>query len=328
MSATTVRTSSWAAALVVIAALGLGAYWMQARGVPVVPTIAVIPQTDGAMLWEVEHFGAKVAANARKYHLSWSAPTSENDVAGQVSLIDRVSRGKHQGLILAPNHPLAIRAPLRRALAAGLPVVVVAAPLDLPSSKALTYVVNDDDKMGELAAAEIARLLEGEGAIAIVGLSRYAPGVSHRARATERFLAEHFPKIRVAARLAGAYNAARAEELVSGAMDEYPDVKAVVALTAVSTRGAHAAIKGRRGHGSVRLVGCEQDSDSIGYVGSGEIAAVVAINTYQMGYRAVELISEFWAGKPMPARSVVPPLLITRRNFNAAETSLFVSFPR
>jgi hypothetical protein len=30
----------------------------------------------------------------------------------------------------------------------------------------------------------------------------------------------------------------------------------------------------------------------------------------------------------LPARSVVPPLLITRQNFNSAETSLYTSFPR
>jgi len=132
---------------------------MRPHRAPVIPTIAYVPRTAGAMLWEVGHFGATVAGEKLKCHLYWNPPTSENDVAGQVSLIDRLGRGNYQGPVLAPNHPLAILAPLRRALAADLPVVIVSAPLDLPAGSRLGYIVNDDEKMGELAAAEIARLI-------------------------------------------------------------------------------------------------------------------------------------------------------------------------
>ena len=55
-------------------------------------------------------------------------------------------------------------------------MVVVAEPLDLPAGPKLGYIVNDDEKMGELAAAEIARLIHGRGSIAIAGLTATAPG--------------------------------------------------------------------------------------------------------------------------------------------------------
>jgi len=97
-------------------------------------------------------------------------------MAGQVSLIDKVARGRYQGLVLAPNHTLGIRAPLRRALDAGLPVVIVAADLDLPATGKLGYIVNDDEKMGELAAAELARIIQGKGDIALIGLARLRTG--------------------------------------------------------------------------------------------------------------------------------------------------------
>ncbi len=322
------RVLVWATSVILLAILGAGAYWIWSRQLPSVPTIAFIPRSAGDLLWEVEHLGAKTATESLKCHLYWNAPTSENDVAGQVSLIDKVARGKYQGLVLAPNHSLAILTPLRRALAAGLPVVVVSAPLDLPASSKLGYIVNDDEKMGELAAAEIARLIRGKGAIALVGLARHAPGVANRARSVERFLASNFPEIRVISRGGAAYSAPFAEEFTDGALDSHPELKAVLSLTAASTRGAYAALKSRSLQQAIQLVGCEQDSDLIEYVGTGEIAAILAENTYRMGYEAVGLISASWAGKPIPAMSVVPPLLITKQNFNSAEASLYTSFLR
>src|SRR5262245_59115232 len=322
------RISVLAPCVILLALLGGGAYWIGARRSPAVPTIAFIPQTAGAMLWEVEHLGARTAAERLKLHLYWNAPTSENDMAGQVMLIDRVIRGDYQGLILAPNHSRAILAPLRRALAAGLPVVVISAPLDFPASDKLGYIVNDDEKMGEIAAAEIARLIHGKGSIAMVGLMQYAPGVMQRARGAERLLATQFPQIRVVSRGGGAYNAARVEDLTNGVVDSHPELKAILSFTAVSTRGAYAALKSRSMQKAIRLVGCEQDSDLIGYVGAGEIAAIAAENMYRMGYDAVELIVASWAGKPIPARSVTPPLLITKQNFNSTEASLFTNIPR
>jgi ribose transport system substrate-binding protein len=311
-----------------LAVLTGGAYRIESHRAPAIPTIAFIPQAAGAMLWEAEHFGATVAAEKLKCHLYWNAPTSENDVAGQVSLIDRVGRGNYQGLVIAPNHTQALLVPLRRTLAAGLPVVVVSAQLDLTATGKLGYIVNDEEKMGELAAAEIARLIHGKGSIVLVGLARYAPGVARRVRGAERFLAGQCPDIRVVSRLAGAYNSSFAEDLTNRAVDSHPGLKAALSFTAASTRGVHAAMKSRSPREAIVLVGCEQDSDLIDYVRNGEIAAVLAEDTYRMGYEAVGLISASLAGRPLPSRSVVPPLLITKQNLNSAEVNLLTSFPK
>ena len=328
MSAKTIRAFVSVAGIFLLTGIAGRAYWVQSRRVPAIPIIAFIPETSGSMLWDQEHCGATVAAEKLKCHLYWNAPTSENDMAGQVSLVDRVGRGKYQGLVLAPNHTLGIRAPLRRALAAGLPVVIVSAQLDLPASSKLGYIVNDDEKMGELAAAELARLIHGKGSIALVGLARFAPGITLRVRGAESFLASRFPDIHVVGRVVGAYDASRAEGLINAAVNSYPRLKGVLSFTAASTRGVYAALKSRSLQKAIGLVGCEQDSDLMGYVASGEIAAVLAENTYRMGYEAVGLISDSLAGKPLPARSVVPPLLITKQNFKTAEASLLTSFPR
>lgn len=328
MAVSAVKTSVWITSFILFTGLGSTVWWIQAHQIPAVPTIAFIPQAGGEMLSEIGHFGATTAAEGLKCRLYWNAPTSETDVPGQVSLVDRIARGKYQGLVLAPNHPFAILAPLQRVLALGVPVVVISAPLDIPSNSKFGYVVNDDERMGELAATEVARLIHGRGAIVLVGVARYVPGVMLRARGAERVLANQFPGIRVVSRLGAASNADRAEELSTSVLASHPSLNAFLSLTAISTRGVHAALKNRSSLHAIHLVGCEQDSDLVGYVESGEIAAVMAENVYRMGYEAVGLIAASWGGKPIPSRTVVPPLMITKQNFNSAETRLFVNFPR
>ena len=322
------RISVWLAGGSALALIAAGLWFIQPSRAAGTPTIAFIPQTTGAMLWEVEHYGAIAAADRLKCRLYWNAPTSESDMAGQVSLIDKVGRGRYQGLVLAPNHTLGIRAPLSRALAAGLPVVIVSAELDLPASSKLGYIVNDDEKMGELAATELARLIHGKGDIALIGLARFSPGITRRVRAAERLLANRFPDIHVIGRGIGAYSISRVEAFTNNVLDSNPGIRAVLSFSAVSTRGVHSVLKARSQPRSVTLVGCEQDSDLIGYLGDGEIAALVAENTYRMGFEAVGLIWDSWAGRPIPTRSIVPPLLITKQNLNSPETAIFTSFPK
>ena len=315
----TTAARNWIWATCALAVLGGGAYWIHTQRTPPVPTIAFIPQTAGVMRWDVGYFGASVAAKEANAHISMSAPTSENDIAGQISLINRVVRGDYQGLIVAPNHPLAILSSLGRALAEGVPVVVVSSPLTIPANGRLGYIENDDEEMGKLAAEEIAKRIEGRGDVAFIGLSWYAPGVTQRARGADRYLANRFPEIRVVSRVASAYNPARAEELANETMDAQPRLKAILSLTSVSTRGVNVALRRRHRVPRIQLVGCEQDSDLLVSVRSGEIAAVVAEDTYRMGHEAVEHVSAFRRGAPIPKRSLVSPIVITPQNLDSHE---------
>jgi len=125
-----------------------------------------------------------------------------------------------------------------------------------------------------------------------------------------------------------AYNTPRSETATNEVLDAYPGLSAVLSFTAPSTRGVYSVLKNRSRQRTVTLVGCEQDSDLMAYINTGEIAAIAAENTYRMGYEAVGLISGVWAGKPLPARSVVPPFLLTKQNLNSAEARGFTSFPK
>ena len=138
-------------------------------------TIALIPRTTGNMFWEAEHAGAVAAARRRGYSIYWNAPPREDDIENQIALIQKVTLRHYGGLILAPDHSLAVLSPVRHALSLGIPVVIVSSPLSLPADSRLSYILNDDEKAGELAAHRLGGLLCGKGSVAIVGVDPAIP---------------------------------------------------------------------------------------------------------------------------------------------------------
>src|SRR5580698_6086191 len=88
-------------------------------------TIAVIPRACGTALWEPEHAGVAHVARRQGMNVYWNAPTREDDVAGQIDLLERVVAKGYAGIIIAPDQTLPLRSPVRRIVSRGLPIVVV-----------------------------------------------------------------------------------------------------------------------------------------------------------------------------------------------------------
>ena len=76
------------------------------------PMVAVIPRTTALILWEAEHAGAETAAHREGLTVYWNAPTREDDVERQISLIQRVVAAGARGLVLAPDQALALMVPV------------------------------------------------------------------------------------------------------------------------------------------------------------------------------------------------------------------------
>ena len=71
-------------------------------------TIAVIPRACGTPLWEPEHAGAAHVARRKGMKVYWNAPTREDDVAGQIALLEKVVDRGYAGIIITPDQTLAL----------------------------------------------------------------------------------------------------------------------------------------------------------------------------------------------------------------------------
>ena len=285
--------------------------------------IAVIPRTTARMYWEAEHAGAELAARQYGAQIRWNAPTRDDDLQMQIEMVDQAVSGRCRGLILAPDEPRAMMVPVERALAAGVPTVVVGAGLSLPPQKNLAYIVNDDAMIGSMAAARVGEVLHGKGEVVIIGIDPQSLASLEVLRSFISSIQTHYPDIAVVDRRPNTTNDLESELIVSQALMSHPGTNAIFSLDEIGTYGAFLALKSRSLTGKVQVIGVRQSDELINALRMHEIDALIAENTYQMGFQAVQLLVH---GLPQATQTVkLPPLLITAANVDAPATKLYVT---
>jgi ribose transport system substrate-binding protein len=284
--------------------------------------VAVIPRTSGTMLWEPEHGGAEAAGRRNNLWIYWNAPTREDDTAAQIALVERITHGDYQGLVLAPDQALALMTPVRRAVAHGLCTVIVGSPLSIPASDGLSYIINDDEEGGRMAARRVALLLHGKGSVGIIGINPNISGIMIRARSFESYLAENYPEIQIAQKRMGSFNVPHEQQVAEEMLRSNENLDVIVALTWPSVRGAISTIESEPGKLSTKVIGF--DPDALPFEAE-SLDSVIVQNTREMGYQAVGLIAARLRGQPMPPLVKLEPVLVTRENVNSKQVGNLTS---
>ena len=287
------------------------------------PVVAVIPRTTALMLWEATHAGAEVAARREGLTIYWNAPTREDDVERQIDVMQHAISSGARGLVLAPDQALALMVPVRNIVAKGIPTVVISSSLPVPPGGNLSYILNDEEATGRLAAERIGYILSGEGTVAILGVDPDVSGILDRRRAFEHSLATLYPGIRIVAERTAGFNIAEAQDIAEDVLAHTAHLDVFLALNSGTTRGAYLALQRRGLLKQVKLVACEQEL--VPPLVTGEIDSILVENTYEMGRLAVEQVAMQLRGKSVPPLYKLSPTLVTRENLDSPEVHRMLS---
>jgi ribose transport system substrate-binding protein len=279
------------------------------------PAIAVIARTSGSMMSESEHGGAMAAADPENARIYWNAPTREDDIQGQIAMVERVAQGSAQGLVLLPDHTSALISPVRSALANGIPTVIISTPLAMPPGDHLFYLLNDEERGGELGAERVSAVLHHHGKVAILGIDPDLSGITTRARSLEETLSRTDPGIQIVTHAIGSFNVPHEQQMAEETLKAHPDLDVIVALTAVSGHGALSALTSS-GNTHVKVI-CYDPNDTL--FDNPSLDSFVLQDTRSMGSEAVRVVLASLRGQTLPAVREFEPTLVTRENVSSAE---------
>ena len=283
------------------------------------PLIAVIPETTAQELWESEHAGVEQAAHRYGFSVYWNGPSREDDLSHQIQLVHRMVARHVAGLILSPDHSVALISPVREALAEGIPTVVVSSPLGIDPGGKLSYIVNNDGAAGRLVAKRLASRLKAGDTVAILGVNPAILSLVARANAIQSSLHAAVHGLQIVQRHSTSFGFNQAEQAAEGVIRGTPHLRAIVALNINQTRATYFALHNNPIHQQVILLACDQDLDIVRLVRSGEIDAVIAQDTFTMGFEAVEAIARQRNNETVPVMRTIAPVLITRENVDQPE---------
>ena len=146
-------------------------------------TIAMIAKSSNNPVFLASRTGAEAAAKelSEKYHIQvsvvWLTPPQED---GQVQA-QRIQQAVNDGadaILISCSDAGKVTGAIDDAVARG--VAVMTFDSDAPQSKRFAYYGVDDVKTGQQTMAELAKLMNGKGKVAILAGNQNAPNLQHR----------------------------------------------------------------------------------------------------------------------------------------------------
>lgn len=284
--------------------------------------IAVIPKGTSHEFWKSIHAGAikaqqELAAAGVKVNINWKGPLREDDRDQQIGVVENFTIRRAHGIVLAPLDSKALVAPVEKALASKIPVVIIDSGLQ--SDKPTSYVATDNFKGGQLAGEHLGQLLGGKGKAIML---RYQVGSASTEEREAGFLdvmKKKFPGIELIStdQYTGATRDS-AQQVAQNVVNRFgKDVNGCFAPCEPVTIGLLLALKEKGlAAGKVKLVGFDTGAGSVDALKKGDVQALVVQNPVRMGYLGVMTVVNHLKGKPVEKKIDTGVAVVTTANMD------------
>jgi ribose transport system substrate-binding protein len=282
-------------------------------------TIAVIPQGSTHEFWKSIHAGAMKAAREERVDIIWKGPMREDDREQQVQVVEGFLTQGVSGIVLAPFDKNALVRPVEEAKRAGIPTVVIDSALE--SDVPISFVASNNYHGGELAADEMARLLNEKGKILVL---RYQEGVFSTEQREKGFVdrMKNHPGIEIISsnQFAGATRDT-AKSASENLLNRYGDeIDGMFTPNESSTAGALLALEDTKRAGKIRFIGFDSSDIFVEAMRGGKLHGIVVQNPFRMGELGVKTMVDHLRGKTVPKRVDTGVTLISPANVDAPES--------
>lgn len=287
-------------------------------------TIAVIPKGTTHEFWKSINAGAfkardELNAQGIKVDTIWKGPLREDDRDQQIQTVENFITRRVSGIVLAPLDSQALVRPVRNAVQASVPVVIMDS--GLKSDDYVSFVATDNYKGGVMAGEHLGKLLGGKGTVILL---RYAVGSASTEEREAGFLdaLKKHPDIKLIS--SDQYAGPTREtgyQASQNLLNRFGnDVNGIFCPCEPPTIAMAKALRdiGKAG-GKVKMVGFDAGSQSVADLKNGDVQGLVVQNPVFMGYKSVMTMVEHLQGKPVQKRIDTGVFLVTKENMDQPE---------
>jgi len=288
--------------------------------------IAVIPKGTTHIFWKSIHAGALKARQELKaagidVEIIWKGPLKEDDRESQIRVVeDFVTRGV-SGIVLAPLDDAALRVPVKEAVNAGIPVVIIDS--DLKSEDYTSFVATDNYVGGTKGGERLAEILGGKGKVIMLRYQEGSASTMNREQGFLDVLKEKYPDIEVVS--ANQYGGATTESAYTASENllsplRTPDggltIDGIFCPNESTAFAMLRALEDGGLAGKVKYVGFDSSDRLVQGLQSGKIHGLVLQDPINMGYMGVKTLVARLQGQKVEKRIDTGSAVATPENMD------------
>jgi ribose transport system substrate-binding protein len=241
-------------------------------------------------------------------------PPIENDLSGQLNVVeDLINRGV-QGLAIAPVDSTGIVPVVKKANEKNIPVVALDTAIE--GGKVVSFAATDNLKAAAIQARAVAKAIGGKGKVVLINGSQAQQTGRDRRTGFLKTMKKEYPGIKVL-EVQTKWDATAAANGLQDLLNANSDVTAVANAWDGATVADIPVLKSKGLTKKVFLIGFDGAPDAIAQMQKGNVQADVAQQLYQIGYQGITAAVKSACGQKVPARIDTGQKLLTPANLNA-----------
>ncbi len=253
--------------------------------------------------------GMKEAA-AKYDNIEFIYQDAKYDAATQMNQMENLIVQGVDAVVVMPVDTKASVPMVEKAVEAGVPVISVNRKLE-NQEIATSYVGSDSVESGEILMQQMAKLLDGEGNIAILeGGMGHEPQIL-RQRGIMNIL-ENYPDIKIVADQTANWYRDQAMSVTENWLQSNLDLDAIVCHNDEMAIGALKAAQDAGVADDLLIAGIDATPEALEYVESGDLAFTVFQDAKGQGRESINTAVKVVKGQEVPAEVMIPYELVTK----------------
>lgn len=273
--------------------------------------VDMIVKMDRGDYWKTTKLGAEVAAKEYNVRLNFLAPENENDVEGQIRLMEESIERRPDAIILAASDYEALGQVTDRTSYYDIPVISMDS--EVASTKVQTFVGTNNYEAGQKAAERLVELTGPESEIGIINFVKGARNANQREEGFLDYVAR-FPDVHVVDIQYCGSDENLAYKLTADMLKRFPDLEGIVSLSAESSIGAGRAVDELGYGGKVKMIAFDNPPEMLELLQEEKVQAMVVQNPFNNGYMAVAAAVQAARGEKLEDRIPTDTKLIDLNN--------------
>jgi ribose transport system substrate-binding protein len=275
--------------------------------------VVFIPKSSDQAFWTFMRQGVeKAIQEIGNVTLTWRGPAYNDDTDSQIKILGVYTRPDVDAIIIVPTDRTRLVAPVNKAVALGIKVIVVDSALD--SDLVRNFITTDNYAAGRLAAERLSALLNGQGKVLLFRTVAGSASTDDRANGFIDYLKTNSPKITIAADEYGGGSKGKAYHKAVDLLSVLRQVDGIFAVNESASDGMLRALREAGLAGKKKFIGFDSTDFLLDGLEKHEIDGLIVQDPRQMGYLGL---------KAAVAAVKNTPVNALKKNSSSNDTTIF-----